>query len=129
MKNKSIAIFVLILTIGASFFAGRVSGKTEVNMPKTVIHHVALQWKKDVSDADKAKALDGLKEVLSEVPGVKNLWMKTIKVQPKEFSQTFVVEFEDEAALKAYADNPNKKKWDDFYYSIREVSQNCVTTN
>lgn len=120
---------MLIAITCVAFLAGRVSGKTEVNMPGTVIHHVALQWKKDISDADKAKAMEGLKEVLSEIDGVKNLWMKTIKVQPKEFSQTFVIEFESEAALKAYAENPNKKKWDDFYYSIRETSQNCVTTN
>ncbi|HEY7162187.1 MAG TPA: Dabb family protein, partial [Acidobacteriota bacterium] len=65
----------------------------------------------------------------SSSPGVKNLWMKSLKIQPREYSQTFVIEFENEAALKAYAEHPKKKEWDDFYYSIRETSLNSVTTN
>ena len=98
-------------------------------MPTTVIHHVTLKWKEGTSDADKQKVLDGLKEIVSTTPGVKNLWMKSLKIQPREYTQTFVIEFESDAALKAYAEHPKKKEWDDFYYSIRETSLNSVTTN
>jgi hypothetical protein len=113
----------------AIFLSGYVVGKDSIEMPKTVIHHVTLKWKDGVTDADKQKAMDGLKEIVSSTEGAKNLWMKSIKVQPREYSQTFVIEFESEAALKAYAEHPKKKEWDDFYYSIRETSLNSVTTN
>ena len=33
--------------------------------------------------------------ILADVPGAKNLWIKTVKVQPREYSQTFVIEFEN----------------------------------
>ena len=98
-------------------------------MPTSVIHHVTLKWKEGTTDADKQKALDGLKEIVSTTEGAKNIWMKSLKIQPREYSQTFVIEFESEAALKAYAEHPKKKEWDDFYYSIRETSLNSVTTN
>jgi hypothetical protein len=52
-----------------------------------------------------------------------------VKIQPNNYSQTFVIEFENQAALQGYANNPKKKTWDEAYYAIRETSQNCVTTN
>ena len=113
----------------AIFFSGFVMGRANLGAPSTVIHHVALKWKDGTTDADKQKALTMLKEILADTPGAKNMWSRTIKVQPREYSQTFVVEFENEAALKAYAEHPKKKAWEDFYYNIRETSNNCVTGN
>ena len=100
-----------------------------LSTPGTIIHHVTLKWKADASDEDKQKVMDGLKEILADVPGVKNVWLKSLKVQPQDYSQSFVVEFENEAALQAYANHPKKKAWNDLYYIIREASRNNVTTN
>ena len=50
-------------------------------------------------------------------------------MQPGSYSQTFVIEFENEDALKAYANHPDKKAWNELYYGIREESRNCVTSN
>jgi Stress responsive A/B Barrel Domain len=127
--NNKFFIVVVLLMVSALYIYGHAAEKDTVNMPSTVIHHVTLKWKDGVSDSDKQKALDGLKEIASTTPGVKNIWMKSLKIQPREYSQTFVIEFENDAALKAYADHPKKKEWDDFYYSIRETSLNSVTTN
>ena len=128
MKAK-MWILIACLSISFAFLGGYVLGQSKLNTPGTVIHHVALQWKEGASDADKQKALTMLKEIVADTPGAKNMWSRTIKVQPKEFSQTFVIEFENEAALKAYAEHPKKKAWEDFYYNIRETSNNCVTSN
>jgi len=128
-RSRILLIAIAVLTGAALFFSGMAAGKNQVNMPKTVIHHVTLKWKADVKDADKQKALDGIKDICADIPGVKNIWMKTIKIQPKDYSQTFVIEFENEEALKAYADHPKKKEWNDLYYSIRETSMNSVTSN
>jgi len=112
-----------------SFFCGWTAARGNLSTPNTIIHHVTLKWKADATDADKEKAMTTLKEIVADTPGVKNMWSRSIKIQPKEYSQTFVIEFESEAALKGYAENPKKKEWDDFYYKIRETSYNCVTGN
>ena len=126
MMKIKIGIFGIALAI---FFSGWVMGRANLGTPNSVIHHVALKWKDGVADADKQKAMTMLKEVVADTPGAKNMWTRTIKVQPREFSQTFVIEFESEAALKAYAEHPKKKAFEDFYYNIREKSNNCVTGN
>ena len=98
-------------------------------MPNTIIHHVTIKWKAGASDADKQKVFDGLKVILADTPGALNFWMKTKKAQPAEYTQTFVIEFENQAALDAYAKHPKKEEWGKLYYGIREASYNCVTTN
>lgn len=120
---------LIVFAISLSFLSGWVMGRANLSTPNTVIHHVALKWKDGTTDADKQKAITMLKEIIADTPGAKNMWTKTIKVQPREFSQTFAVEFENEAALKAYAEHPKKKAWEDFYYNIREKSNNCVIGN
>lgn len=126
-KNK--VVFTLLL-LGIFLVGMLLSTSAQgVNMPKTIIHHVTLKWKAGTADADKQKVIDDLKAILAEVKGVKGLWVKSTKVQPGDFSQTFVVEFENQAALDAYAKHPKKKAWNDLYYSVREVSYNSVTTN
>ena len=127
-RKISIAVAVIAFSC-ALFLSGYVAGKDSIEMPTSVIHHVTLKWKEGTTDADKQKALDGLKEIVSTTEGANSIWMKSLKIQPREYSQTFVVEFESEAALKAYAEHPKKKEWDEFYYSIRETSLNSVTTN
>jgi hypothetical protein len=128
MRKNKVALTLLLLGI---LLVGKLLSASAqgVNMPKTIIHHVTLKWKDGTTDADKQKVIDGLKAILSEVKGVKGLWIKSIKVQPGDFSQTFVIEFENQAALDAYAKHTKKKAWNDLYYSIREVSYNSVTTN
>ena len=128
-RNNNLFVVTVLLLMAVFYMYGHAAEKETVNMPATVIHHVTLKWKEGTSDADKQKVMDGLKEIVSTTPGAKNLWMKPLKIQPREYSQTFVIEFENEAALKAYAEHPKKKEWDDFYYSIRETSLNSVTTN
>ncbi|MCU0241353.1 MAG: Dabb family protein [Vicinamibacteria bacterium] len=131
MKIRRVVVWSLALALGMAiaYRAGWAAEKKPVNMPSTIIHHVTLKWKAEVTDAAKQKVMDDLKAILADTPGVKNFWMRSVKVQPKEYSQAFVIEFENEAALKAYASHPQKKAWNEAYYAIREMSINSVTTN
>jgi hypothetical protein len=112
------------------FFAGYRAGAANsgLSTPNTIIHHVALKWKPDATDAQKQEAMTRLKALLARLPGVKNVWFKTVKIQPKEYSQTFVIEFKNQAALDAYTNHQRKAEWNEFYLSIRQESQNCQTT-
>jgi|GEM_PF-1527781 len=130
MSRRTIVVcFLAVAFISAAFFGGFVTGQAKVQTPSTVVHHVVFKWKAEATDADKQKVMNGLKEIVNATQGVKNFWSKSVKIQPDNYSQTFVIEFENQAALQGYANNPKKKEWDTAYYAIRETSQNCVTTN
>jgi hypothetical protein len=129
MKRRLVSVSLALIAAAIIFGSGYVAGKGGLSTPKTVIHHVALKWKPEATDAQKQQVMSSLKSLLADLPGVKNVWLQTVKIQPRDYSQTFVIEFKNQAALDAYASNPRKKEWDKFYLSIRQESQNCVTTN
>lgn len=131
MKRNFSVLGLAIIFGFVVFFAGYKTGAANASFstPKTVIHHVALKWKPGVTDAQKQEAISRLKGILVNVPGVRNVWLKTVKVQPVEYDQTYVIEFKNQAALDAYASHARKAAWNEFYLSIRQESHNCVTTN
>jgi len=49
-----------LLAIGL-FAGGYVAGQNKFGQPKTIIHMVILKWNPGVSDADKQRALEGVK--------------------------------------------------------------------
>ena len=86
-------------TLIAIFAVGMIVGQNMYGMPKTVIHTVTLKWKADSTPAQQQKALDGVKEMAAAIPGVKNVWLKKLKVQGPSaevpFDWAFVIEFAD----------------------------------
>lgn len=120
----------LLVTI---FVAGVVIGQNKFGQPKTVVHVVTLKWKSDSTAEQRQQALDGIKTMAAQIPGIKNVWIKTLKVQGPSaqipFDSAFVMEFADEAALKAYGDHPSHKKWEEIYLPIRETSRTHDITN
>src|SRR5258708_35128839 len=80
MKKKLISSVVVAVVFVAGVLLGQQAKKPAVGQPKTIIHFVSLKWKAGVSDADKQKSMDGLKTMTSQIPGIKNVWLKTIRV-------------------------------------------------
>jgi len=119
----ALPIILLAVTLTARNLA------QDVPMPRTIIRHVTLKWKGDVPDTEKLRVFEDLKAILADTPGVKGLWTKTKRIQPSDFSQTFVIEFADRDSYDAYVKHPKKKAWDKHYYGIREQSFNCITVN
>jgi hypothetical protein len=99
------------------------------NTPSTILHVVTVEWKADSTPAQQQAALDGLRKMAAEVPGIRNIWIKKIKVQPAAFSTVFALEFESQAAFDAYAAHPAHKAWEKVYLPIREESQTQDITN
>jgi hypothetical protein len=114
----------------AVFISGVIVGQTKFGQPKSVIHVVTGKWKADSTPEQQKKAIDGVKEMAGKIPGIKNIWVKPNKIQPTgEYNFAFVIEFESEAAHKAYGSHPEHEKWEQFYLSVREASSNTVVTN
>lgn len=124
---------LLVCALIAVFTLGVVAGQNKFGQPKTLIHVVAVKWKPDSTAEQRQKAIDGVKTMATEIPGVNNIWIKTLKVQGTgpnaPYDAAFVIEFKDEAAHKAYADHPAHRKWEDIYNVAREESRNHVITN
>lgn len=113
----------------AMFAAGMLAGANTFSTPKTVLHIITVQWKADATPEQKTAAIDGVKKMAGQVPGIKNVWLKTLKVQPSGYSNVIVMEFQDEAAFKNYAANPAHKEWESVYLPVREESRTHDVTN
>lgn len=102
--------------------------------PKSVIHVVSVAWKAEATPEQIQAALDGVKTLADEYPGITRVWTKTLKIQNApgtELKRThvFVMEFKDEQALKDYVDSDAQKKWYALYTPIRAQSTNHDITN
>lgn len=119
----------------AIFSAGVLVGQNKFGTPKTVIHVVTVKWTDDSTPEQRKKALDGVKAMAAAIPGMKNVWLEKLKVQGqtaanKPYDWAFVMEFESQAALQAYADHPKHKEWEEkLYFPVREESRSHDITN
>jgi Stress responsive A/B Barrel Domain len=113
----------------AVFVCGMVVGQNKFGQPASVIHVVTVKWKADSTEEQRQKAIDGIKTMAGQVPGIKNIWVKKIKVQPQDYHYAFVIEFVDQAAADVYAKHPAHDKWYEIYTPIREESRSHQITN
>jgi len=58
----------------------------------------------------------------ADVPGMKNVWVKKVKVQPADYNTAFAMEFESKAAFDAYTNSAAHKAWEKLYLPYREES-------
>lgn len=109
--------------------AARAAAVNKFGTPKTIIHVSLIKWKEGVSDEEKQKALDGVKEMAAQIPGIKNVWTKGTRMQPRDFHAAFVIEFENRAAADHYAESPIHEAWSKKFVAIREASLSPQISN
>jgi len=127
--RRIVCILVAVVILAGVFAAGVAVGQQTFGQPKTVLHVVALKWKPEATDEQKTAAIDGLKTMAGAVPGIKNIWVKPDRVQPREYSTAFAIEFESRAAADAYAEHPAHEEWYKIYMPIRAESRSLQITN
>jgi hypothetical protein len=121
---------LVLLALGANRFA----------TPHSVVHVVTILWKEDSTAEQQQAALEGVKKMAGEIPGIKNVWTKAIKVQGRgkaakdgkpgrAYESAFVIEFADQAAADRYVDHPAHVEWNKTYLAIREESTSHQITN
>ena len=118
---------VALAVFGAGFAAGQ--AKNNFAQPKTVLQVSLVKWKKGVSDVDKQKAIDGVKELAGQIPGIKTIWLKVDRMQPRDYDTAFAIEFASREAANDYAENPLHDAWSKAYLAIRETSISPQLTN
>jgi Stress responsive A/B Barrel Domain len=120
---------LLLCAIATVFALGAVAAQNKFGQPKSILHVITVQWNADSTAAQRQAAIDGVKTMASQIPGITNVWLKTIKVQGKDPGAVIVMEFKDQAALDAYVPHPAHKKWEEIYLPIRQLSHTHDITN
>ncbi|MGE0104400.1 MAG: Dabb family protein [Blastocatellales bacterium] len=113
----------------AVFAAGIVIGQNRFGQPKSVLHIITVKWKAEATAEQKQQAIDGVKTMAAKIPGVTNVYLRTVKVQPGDYNNVIVMEFKDEAAFAAYADHPAHRDWEKLYIPIRGESRTHDVSN
>jgi hypothetical protein len=138
--NSRIRILLTALATVAIFAAGAAYGSRHAaaaqtapanrfGPPKTILSISLIKFRPAVSDADKKAAIDGVRTLAGQIPGIKNIWLKTSRMQPRDFDAAFVIEFATRDAADNYAESPLHDAWSKKLQIIRETSLSPQVTN
>lgn len=127
------------IAAGASLFAAGLAAGTlharsgavqnHFGQPKTVLHVVVYRFRDDVSNNDREKAINGIKEMAAKIPGIKNIWLKTERNQARDFSGVYAIEFASPEAAADYAESPVHGAWSKSWQQLRENSLSFQVSN
>src|SRR5260370_16289524 len=101
-------IFVAGIAAG-SLHARSAPVQNRFGQPKTVLHVVVYKFRDNVSNYDRERAINGIKEMAGKIPGIKNVWLKTSRNQIKNFSDVYAIEFTSAKAAPHYPQTPLPK--------------------
>ena len=124
----ALAIFCAGVAVG-NWHAVSAAAQNRFGQPKTVIHVVVYKWKNTTSQDDKDKALAGLKTLAAEIPGVKTIWLKTLRNQIRDFDGVYAIEFASQEAAADYAESPKHETWRKRWEELRDNSLSFQVSN
>lgn len=108
---------------------GAIAASKVLSRPKTVIQVVTIRWTSSASPELRRAALEGVEKLASEVPGVVGIWMRPLRVQPRDFMSAYALEFEDQAAAERYARHPAHDAWNKAFLYLVDESRTQQVTN
>jgi hypothetical protein len=115
---------------GAGTWRGRsVEAQNRFGQPKSVLHVVVYKWKNFASQDDKDQAIKGIKTLAAQIPGIKNIWLKTQRNQIRDFDGVFAIEFASPEAAADYAESPKHEVWRKRWEELRENSLSFQVSN
>jgi hypothetical protein len=118
-----------LITGIAVFAGGMLPGAAGFQKPKTVIELVTIKWTAEAAPELRRAALEGQEKLAGEIPGVRNIWLRTLRVQPRDFMTAFAIEFDDAAAAERFARHPAREAWMKTYLPLIEESRIQQVTN
>jgi hypothetical protein len=127
--NRKLRITAITLAAAVLFFSGYAAGQNRFGQPKTVLQISLIKFNEGVSDAQSQKVIDGVKQMAAQIPGIKNIWLKVARMEPRDFDAAIVIEFVDRAAADRYAESPVHDAWSKQLQQIRMTSISPQVTN
>ncbi len=128
LRRRKLVLGTALAMVGL-FAGGYVLGSNRYGQPKTIIHVVEVQWRPGVTAAQKQQVLDGIRNMAAQIPGIENIWLKPARLEPRDFSTAFAIEFKDRAAADAYAESAAHDAFDKIYVPLRANSLSIQVTN
>ena len=125
--RMALAALAGVALFGGGFAAGQ--AKNRFSQPKTVLQVSLIKWRLGVPDAEKQKAIEGVREMAAQIPGIKTIWLKTDRMQPRDWDAAFAIEFASRDAADDYALSPIHEKWEKGYLQLRENSLSPQLSN
>ncbi len=122
------ALFVSGVAAG-TLHARSAAVQNHFGQPKTVLHVVVYRFKEDVSNYDREKTINGIKDMAGKIPGIKNVWLKTERNQARDFSGVYAIEFTSAEAAADYAESPVHEAWSKSWQEKRENSLSFQVSN
>jgi hypothetical protein len=127
--NRKFRVGIIVFAAAALFGAGYAAAQAHFGQPKTVLQISIIKFREGVSDEDGQKVIDGVKEVAAKIPGIKNVWLKAARMEPRDFDAVIVLEFVNRAAADRYAESPVHEAWSRELQRIRLTSISPQVTN
>lgn len=128
-RNGRWSVLGLVTATLAVLGVGFAAGARAVQKPKTVVQVVTLKWAADAAPELRRAALEGMEKVASEFPGARNIWLRTVRVQPRDFMTAFAIEFEDMQSAERFARQPAYELWNKTYLPAIEESRSQQVAN
>jgi hypothetical protein len=122
------ALFVSGIAAG-SLHARSAAVQNRFGQPKTVLHVVVYKFRDNVSNYDREKAINGIKDMAGKISGIKNVWLKTERNQIRDFSGVYAIEFTSAEAAADYAESPIHEAWSKTWQEQRENSLSFQISN
>jgi len=123
-----LALFCAGVATGARY-GGNVAAQNRFGQPRSVIHLVVYKWKNTTSQDDKDKAIAGLRTLAGQIPGIRNIWLKTQRNQIRDFDGVYAIEFASPDAAADYAESPKHEVWRKHWEELRENSLSFQASN
>ncbi len=145
VRRKS-AICAAVILLCSAFLAAQEAKKSaptkksaaaatsnKFGAPSTILSISMLKFREGLSETQKQQAIDaikdGIRKMAAEIPGIKNVWLKPSRMQPRDYDYAFVIEFVNREAAENYVDHPAHEAWSKQLQTIREASISPQITN
>src|SRR5260370_10304546 len=133
-RKRAAEVVVGAVIFAAGIAAGALHARSapvqnRFGQPKTVPTVVVYKFKDNVSNDDREKAINGIKDMAGKSPGIKNVWLKTERNQIKDFSGVYAIEFTSAEAAADYAESPVHEAWSKMWQEQRENSLSFQISN
>jgi hypothetical protein len=129
LMKRIIRVAFIVFFAGAIFFAGYASGQAHFGQPKTILQVSLIKFLPGVTDAQGDAVINGVKQMAAQIPGIRNIWLKADRMEPRDFDAAIVIEFVNRAAADAYAESPIHDAWSKKLQAIRQTSISPQITN
>jgi hypothetical protein len=123
-----VALFVAGIAAGL-LHVRSAEAQNRFGQPKTVLHVVVYKFRDNVSNYDREKTINGIKDMARKIPGIKNVWLKTGRNQIKDFSGVYAIEFTSAEAAADYSESPVHEAWSKMWQEQRENSLSFQVSN